>query len=109
MTEAAASNVRRPRTDESRLFGIMSGIYGGQAFLVALELGLFPLLGEKPRSAADVATKLRLAERSADHLHGEHEPLEHFEEVEFDAAGGCRVQQQRRHHEADAVGEHGDE
>ena len=68
MTEAAASNVRRPRTDESRLWGIMLGISGGQAFLVALELGLFPLLGEKPSSIAEVATKLRLAERSAETL-----------------------------------------
>ena len=67
MTEAAP-NVRRPRTDESRLWDIMFGISGGQAFLVALELGLFPLLGEKPSTVAEVATELRLAERSAETL-----------------------------------------
>ena len=68
MTASTVPQVRRPRTDERRLWEIMFGVYGGQAFLVALDLKLFPLLAEKPRTVGEVAAKLRLAERSAETL-----------------------------------------
>ena len=68
MTATAAPDVRRPRTDERRLWEIMFGVWGGQAFLVALDLELFTLLGERPRSVAEVASTLRLAERAAETL-----------------------------------------
>ena len=68
VTATAAPDVRRPRTDERRLWEIMFGVFGGQAFLVALDLNLFTLLGERPRSVAEVASALRLAERAAETL-----------------------------------------
>jgi hypothetical protein len=37
MTATAAPDVRRPRTDERRLWEIMFGVFGGQAFLPAFQ------------------------------------------------------------------------
>lgn len=50
MTGTTPAEIRRPRTDERCLWDIMCRVYGGQAFFVALELKLFPLLAEEPRT-----------------------------------------------------------
>ena len=67
-TTSSSPPVRRPRSDERRLWDIMLRIYGGQAVAVALELKLFPLLAPSPLTVAEVAGKLRLAERVAETL-----------------------------------------
>ena len=67
MTVTAAPG-HRPRSDERRLWEIIFGVVGGQAFCVALDLKLFPLLAGTPRTVAEVAVTLGLAERSAETL-----------------------------------------
>ncbi|MEM7021670.1 MAG: methyltransferase dimerization domain-containing protein, partial [Pseudomonadota bacterium] len=60
--------ITRPRSDERRFIDLQMGVFGGQAFLVAFDIGLFPLVAEAPRTIAEVAREKGLAERSAEAL-----------------------------------------
>lgn len=68
MTENAKPPIKRPRVDDSRLLDIQMGLFGGQAFLVGLDLGLFGCLAETPMSLGDVAKAFELDPRAAEAL-----------------------------------------
>jgi len=62
------SEIREPRGDDQRIWGVLSGIFGYPAVLVAHDLKLFELLGEGPRTLADVSDSLGIARRPAEAL-----------------------------------------
>ena len=65
MTKADSLRLLRPTTDERRLWDIIGGVLGGQGFLVALDLKLFPWLAERPATIEEVAGQFRLDRRAA--------------------------------------------
>jgi predicted O-methyltransferase YrrM len=58
----------RPKTDDRALWDVISGMLECPCLLVAHDLGLFPLLAERPRSMAEVAVALKIAPRPAETL-----------------------------------------
>lgn len=60
--------IRRPRSDDRLLLDIEAGLYGYLAVLVAHDLRLFALLGEKPRTVMDICRALNIARRPAEAL-----------------------------------------
>ena len=62
------TNMRRPAIDDSRLLDIQMGLFGGQAFLVGLDLGLFARLAESPMTMGGIAQAFDLAPRAAEAL-----------------------------------------
>lgn len=68
MSHQASGEIRGPRTDDRRPRDIIFGIYGYPAVLVAHDLKLFPLLGERPCTLPEVCGKLGLDPRPAQAL-----------------------------------------
>lgn len=62
------SAIRKPRTDDRPIWDIFLAARGYQAVLVAHELGLFPLLAERPRELREICDSLRIARRPAEAL-----------------------------------------
>ncbi len=58
----------RPRNDDTKLIQALDAIMGSLALLVAHDLKLFPVLSQGPRTLAEVATALGIAERPAEAL-----------------------------------------
>ena len=61
-------DIRKPRTDDRPLWDLIAGARGYTAMLIAHDLKLFALLGERPRSLAEICTALHLADRAAEAL-----------------------------------------
>src|ERR671924_2150104 len=61
-------DIRTPRTDDRPLWDLIAGARGYTAMLIAHDLKLFALLGERPRSLAEICTALSLADRPAEAL-----------------------------------------
>jgi len=57
-----------PTVDDRSLYDLAIGLFGSQAFLVALDLGLFRHLGQAAGDAKDIAAHFGLAPRSAEAL-----------------------------------------
>src|SRR5687768_14666467 len=68
MTEITPAAIRRPRGDDRALNDAVLAIPGALALLVAHDLGLFPLLAERPHTLAEVSAALNLARRPAETL-----------------------------------------
>ncbi len=68
MPKGTVAQARRPRADDRWLVDLQMGLFGGQAFLVAFELGLFPMLASSPLGIAAVAQRAGLDPRSAEAL-----------------------------------------
>jgi hypothetical protein len=66
--DMAGAAIREPRRDDSRLLDVQMGLFGGQAFLVCLDLGLFARLAETPMTVAEIAQAFDLAPRAAEAL-----------------------------------------
>lgn len=66
--EKPVGAIRKPRTDDRRIWDIFLAARGYQAVLVAHELGLFRLLAERPRALAEICQVLRIARRPAEAL-----------------------------------------
>ena len=60
MPKGTVAQARRPRADDRWLVDLQMGLFGGQAFLVAFELGLFPMLASSPLGIAAVAQRAGL-------------------------------------------------
>ncbi len=60
--------LRKPRSDDRLFYDLQAGLFGGQAFAVAFDLGLFEKLAERPMTMAEIGDALSLGERSADAL-----------------------------------------
>jgi hypothetical protein len=60
--------MQSPRNDDLRLIQAMDGTHGSLALLVAHDLKLFPALSKGPRTIAQVASQLGIAERPAEAL-----------------------------------------
>jgi len=61
-------DLRKPRTDERRLWDIVFSLMVGPAVLVAHDLKLFALLAEKPRALSEVCDLLDIPPRPAEIL-----------------------------------------
>ena len=68
MTATDVPEIPRPASDEGRLWDIICGVLGGQAFCVALDLQMFPWLAGQPSTVAEVAEQFSLDERAAEAL-----------------------------------------
>lgn len=56
--------IQRPKSNESRLWDIVLGHFNYHMLLVAHDLGLFPLLAQKPQTLEEIAEALNLAHRA---------------------------------------------
>ncbi len=65
-SKGSREKIRRPRTDDRRLFDLCFGILGLPVVLVAQEMKLFPFLAGKPRAQAEVCKALNIAPRPAE-------------------------------------------
>lgn len=63
MNTNGLSKIKKPRTDDKKLWDIILGNAGQRALLIAHELELFSLLAEKPHTAAELGQKLKLQNR----------------------------------------------
>ena len=61
-------DIREARTDDRPLWDLMAAGRGYTALLIAHDLKLFALLGERPRTLADICVALKLAEPPAEAL-----------------------------------------
>jgi methylase of polypeptide subunit release factors len=61
-------NIQRAHTDDRPLWDLMAASRGYTAMLIAHDLKLFALLGERPRALADICAALQLAEHPAEAL-----------------------------------------
>lgn len=61
----ALSTLKKPRTDDKKLWDIILGNAGQRTILIAHELKLFPFLAEKPRSLAEICEELKIEDRPA--------------------------------------------
>jgi O-methyltransferase domain/Dimerisation domain len=61
-------DIQKARTDDRPLWDLMAAGRGYTAMLVAHDLKLFALLGERPRTLADICVALKLAEHPAEAL-----------------------------------------
>jgi hypothetical protein len=59
----ASINIKRPRTDDRRVWDVVFGVYGFPAILLAHKLKLFPLLANRPRSLPQVCEALGIKRR----------------------------------------------
>lgn len=59
------SKIRKPQTDDRKLWDIILGNAGQRALLIAHELKLFPLLADKPRSLTKICQSLKIEKRPA--------------------------------------------
>jgi SAM-dependent methyltransferase len=62
------ADIRKRRTDDRPLWDLMAGARGYTAMLIAHDLKLFALLGERPRSLAEICMALNLADHPAEAL-----------------------------------------
>ena len=60
MSQDVSAELRRPRTDDRPLWDLSSGLWAYLAVLVARQIGLFALLGEKQCSLGEVCERLKL-------------------------------------------------
>lgn len=60
--------IRRPRTDDCRLWDVYFALQSSAAILAAHKLKMFALLGEQPRTLSEVCKELKLAARPAEAL-----------------------------------------
>ncbi len=69
MTETQTRRtLRKPRSDDRLFFDLQAGLFGGQAFVVAYDLGLFEKLAERPMTMSEIGDALALGSRSIDAL-----------------------------------------
>jgi SAM-dependent methyltransferase len=61
-------DIRKPRIDDRPLWDLIAAARGYTALLLAHELKLFALLGERPRTLAEICTALTLADHPAEAL-----------------------------------------
>ncbi len=54
MGRTASIDIKRPRTDDRRVWDVVFGVYGFPAILLAHKLKLFPLIANRPRSLPQV-------------------------------------------------------
>ena len=66
MGQASSIDIKRPRTDERRVWDVVFGVYGFPAILLAHKLKLFPLLADRPRSLPEVCEALGIKRRPAE-------------------------------------------
>src|SRR2546427_7907073 len=66
MGHASSIDIKRPRTDERRVWDVVFGVYGFPAILLAHNLNLFPLLADRPRSLPQVCEALGIKRRPAE-------------------------------------------
>lgn len=64
MGRTASIDIKRPRTDDRRVWDVVFGVYGFPAILLAHKLKLFPLIANRPRSLPQVC--VRRSESSAE-------------------------------------------
>jgi O-methyltransferase domain/Dimerisation domain len=62
----ASIDIKRPRTDDRRVWDVVFGVYGFPAVLLAHKLKLFPLLANRPRSLPQVCEALGIKRRPAE-------------------------------------------
>jgi Dimerisation domain len=62
----ASIDIKRPRTDDRRVWDVVFGVYGFPAILLAHKLKLFPLLANRPRSLPQVCEALGIKRRPAE-------------------------------------------
>jgi Dimerisation domain len=62
----ASIDIKRPRTDDRRVWDVVFGVYGFPAILLAHKLKLFPLLANRPRSLLQVCEALGIKRRPAE-------------------------------------------
>jgi hypothetical protein len=70
MDVSSCTEIRKPRTDDKRLWDIILGNAGQRTLMVAHDLKLFPLLAEKPRTLAEVCEALEIECRPAQAILG---------------------------------------
>jgi SAM-dependent methyltransferase len=68
MPQPAFEDIQKPRLDDRPLWDILAAARGYTALLVAHDLRLFPLLGEGPRTLAEIAQALGLHHHPAEAL-----------------------------------------
>jgi hypothetical protein len=66
MGQTSSIDIKRPRTDERRVWDVVFGVYGFPAILLAHKLKLFPLLADQPRSLPQVCEALGIKRRPAE-------------------------------------------
>ena len=59
----AANALEVPRIDDKKVWDVVAGLVGYQAFLVAYDLGLFSYLNEGPKSFVEISKNLGIEER----------------------------------------------
>jgi len=62
----ASMDIKRPRTDDRRVWDVVFGVYGFPAILLAHKLKLFPLIANRPRSLPQVCEALGIKRRAAE-------------------------------------------
>jgi hypothetical protein len=62
----ASFDIKRPRTDDRRVWDVVFGVYGFPAVLLAHKLKLFPLLANRSRSLSQVCEALGIKRRPAE-------------------------------------------
>jgi protein-L-isoaspartate O-methyltransferase len=65
MTPNGVATLRKPRTEDGQLLDIILGHIPQRVLLLAYDLKLFPLLGEKPRSLSEICAALNIETRPA--------------------------------------------
>jgi hypothetical protein len=58
-------DIKKPRTDDRKLWDIVFGVYGGPALLIGHKLKMFSLLAERPRTLAEVSDAVKIDRRPA--------------------------------------------
>ena len=66
MGRTASIDIKRPRTDDRRVWDVVFGVYGFPAILLAHKLKLFPLIANRPRSLPQVCEALGIKRRAAE-------------------------------------------
>lgn len=65
MPQHALDDLQRPRTDDRPLWDLLAAARGYTALLVAHDLKLFTLLGERPQTLEEICAELKLASHPA--------------------------------------------
>ena len=68
MPQHTFEDLRRPRADDRPLWDLLAAARGYTALLVAHDLKLFPLLGERPQTLEEICARLKLASHPAEAL-----------------------------------------
>ena len=66
--QTAIDTIRKPRTDDRVLWDVWLALWGYPAVIVAHQMKLFNLLGERPRTVSGVCEELKIAPRPASTL-----------------------------------------